>query len=119
MNGAASLTASPLLLVGAAVTLAALDFVGTVFAKEWASGHNHWFLAGGLLMFGVLFIVYALSLKTAELSTVTLGWMVFLQIGLLLIERFHYGVTLPSGKWIAIAAILCLQAYLILAPNGN
>lgn len=117
MRAAASLTASPLLLVSAAVTLATLDFVGAVFAKEWAAGHNHWFLGGGLLMFGVLFIVYAISLKTAELSTVTLGWIVLLQIGLLLVERFRYGVSLPGGKWAAIAATLLLQAYLILTPN--
>ena len=119
MRAAASLPTSPLLLIAAAVTLAALDFVGTVFAKEWAAGHNHWFLIGGLFMFGVLFIVYAFSLKTAELSTVTLGWIVFLQIGLLLVERFRYGVTLPGGKWAAIAAMLLLQAYLILTPNAK
>jgi hypothetical protein len=28
-------------------------------------------------------------------------------------------VVLPNGKWAAIVAILALQAYLVLAPNGR
>ena len=103
--------------LGAMLALAGLDVVGSVFAKEWAEGrHLGWFFAG-LLCFGVLFTVYATSLKVAELSVVTFGWIVFLQVGLLLYERLRYGVELPPAKWVAIAAILALQAYLILAPN--
>ena len=103
--------------LGAMLALAGLDVVGSVFAKEWAEGrHLGWFFAG-LLCFGVLFTVYATSLKVAELSVVTFGWIVFLQVGLLLYERLRYGVELPPAKWAAIAAILALQAYLILAPN--
>jgi hypothetical protein len=63
--------------------------------------------------------VYAVSLRVAELSTVTFGWIVTLQVGLLLLERIRYAVELPNGKWAAIVAILVLQAYLILAPNGS
>jgi hypothetical protein len=63
--------------------------------------------------------VYAVSLKVAELSTVTFGWIVTLQVGLLLLERIRYAVELPNGKRAAIVAILVLQAYLILAPNGS
>jgi hypothetical protein len=113
------MSVSPLLLVGAMLMLAALDFLGSVLAKEWAEGHNHWLFAAGLAAFGALFAVYAVSLKVAELSTVTFGWIVTLQVGLLLLERIRYAVELPSGKWAAIVAILVLQAYLILAPNGS
>jgi hypothetical protein len=104
---------------GAMVMLAALDFLGAVLAKEWAEGRNrnHWLFAAGLVAFGALFAVYAVSLKVAELSTVTFGWIVTLQVGLLLLERIRYAVELPNGKWAAIVAILVLQAYLILAPN--
>ena len=110
---------SPLLLVGAMLVLAALDFLGAVLAKEWATERNHWLFAGGLVAFGALFAVYAVSLRLAELSTVTFGWIVALQVGLLLLERVRYEVVLPSGKWAAIVGILALQAYLILAPNGE
>ena len=111
--------ASPVLLVGAMVMLAALDFLGAVLAKEWDEGRNHWLFAAGLVAFGALFAVYAVSLKVPELSTVTFGWIVTLQVALLLLERIRYAVELPNGKWAAIVAILVLQAYLILAPNGS
>jgi hypothetical protein len=87
--------------------------------KEWATERNHWLFAAGLVAFGALFAVYAVSLKLAELSTVTFGWIITLQVGLLLLERIRYAVVLPNGKWAAIVAILVLQAYLILAPNGE
>ena len=67
----------------------------------------------------MLFCVLAVSLKVAELTYVSLGWIVFLQVGLLAIDRFRYGVVVPPGKWVAIALILALQAYLLLAPNGE
>lgn len=107
----------PLVTLGAMLALAGLDFVGAVFAKEWAEGrHAGWFVAG-LFSFGLLFVVYAFSLQVAELSIVTFGWIIFLQVGLLAYERVRYGVELPPAKWAAIALILALQAYLVLAPN--
>jgi hypothetical protein len=93
--------------------------VGAVLAKEWTlRGQPVWFVAG-LAAFGLLFAVYALSLHVAELSIVTMGWIVFLQVGLLVVDSVRYGVTFPPGKWAAIGVILALQAYLVLAPNGS
>ncbi len=104
---------------GAMLTLAGLDMVGAVLAKEWAMRHQPvWFVAG-LSAFVLLFAVYAASLHIAELSVVTLGWIVFLQVGLLVIDHLRYGVMFPPGKWAAIGVILILQAYLVLAPNGG
>lgn len=105
--------------VGAMIALAGLDFVGSVFAKEWADGkHPLWFLAG-LLTFGLLFVVYATSLRFAELSTVTFGWIVLLQVGILLYERLRFAVDISPDKGFAIVAILVLQAYLVLAPGSG
>jgi len=106
------------LSLAAMLALAGLDFVGALFAKEWAERQHAGFFLAGLLCFGVLFAVYAASLRVAELSVVTFGWIVFLQVGLLVLDRVRYGVELPPGKWAAIAVILVLQAYLILVPNG-
>ncbi|MBA3852418.1 MAG: hypothetical protein H0X59_08660 [Chloroflexi bacterium] len=103
--------------LAAMLALAGLDFVGALFAKEWAERQHAGFFLAGLLCFGVLFAVYAASLRVAELSVVTFGWIVFLQVGLLVLDRVRYGVELPPGKWVAIAVILVLQAYLVLAPN--
>jgi multidrug transporter EmrE-like cation transporter len=104
--------------LAAMVVLAALDFIGAIFAKEWTERQGHWLFLAGLATFGTLFTVYALVLKTAELSIVTIGWVVILQVGLVLIDRFRYGVELSGEKWLAIALNLLLQGYLVLAPNG-
>ncbi len=107
------------LAFGAMLALAGLDMLGAVLAKEWALRNQPvWFVAG-LAAFIVLFAVYAASLHVAELSIVTMGWIVFLQVGLLVIDSLRYGVTFPPGKWVAIGVILILQAYLVLAPNGG
>lgn len=101
----------------AMMLLAGLDFAGALFAKEWSDrGHFH-LLFGGLLSFALLFLVYARILKVAELSVVTLGWVIFLQLGIVAMDKFRYDVTLPLTKWAAIVAILLLQAYLIAGPS--
>lgn len=106
------------LACSAMLALAGLDMVGAVLAKEWALRHQPLWFVAGLAAFGLLFAVYAASLHIAELSIVTMGWIVFLQVGLLFIDSVRYGVTFPPGKWLAIGVILVLQAYLVLAPNG-
>jgi multidrug transporter EmrE-like cation transporter len=103
-------------LTGAMVVLAGLDFCGALLAKQWADrGSRPCFLIG-LATFAVLFAVYARSLKTAELSIVTMGWVVLLQVGLILVDRLRYDVPMSWDKWLAVAVILVLQAYLILDP---
>ena len=72
----------------------------------------------GAAAFLVLFWVYASALQYAELALVTMGWIVVLQVGLLLIDRFHFGVHLAPGKWVAAVIILVAQGYLLLGPSG-
>ena len=48
----------------------------------------------------------------------TIGWIVVLQVGLLLIDRFHFGVQLAPGKWLAVVVILVAQGYLLLGPTS-
>jgi hypothetical protein len=105
--------------LGVMLALAGLDFVGAFFAKE-ASERNHaGFFLAGLVAFVLLFAVYAASLRVAELTVVTFGWIIFLQIGIVLLDWRRYGLDLPAGKWLAIGALLLLQGYLLLAPNGE
>jgi hypothetical protein len=106
-----------LVLAGAMAILAGLDFGGALLAKQWADNGSRLCFAIGLLTFVVLFAVYATSLKTAELSVVTMGWVVLLQVGLILIDRFRYDVSISFDKWAAIVAILLLQTFLILDPK--
>ena len=107
----------PVVATIAMVCLAGLDLAGALFAKEWAEhgGIRALVLGGGTFL--VLFWVYASSLKYAELSIVTMGWVVMLQVGLIVIDTWRYGVELPTGKWVAIVVVLVAQAYLVLGPS--
>ena len=66
----------------------------------------------------LLFYVYASSLQYAELALVTLGWVVVLQVGVLMLDRMRYGHALSADKWAAVVVILAAQAYLLLASSG-
>ena len=99
--------------------LAALDLLGAIAAKEWAEKQSTTALGLGALAFVVLFWVYASSLQYAELAVVTMGWIVLLQVGIVLVDRLHFGATLPAGKLAAILVILAAQGYLLLAPSAT
>lgn len=103
----------------AMVALAALDLAGAFAAKEWVERRSPVPMVLGLVAFGVLFWVYASSLQYAELALVTMGWIVMLQVGLVVLDRVRYGVELPAGKWVAIVVLLAAQAYLLLAPAAS
>lgn len=104
----------PVVATVAMVLLAGLDLVGAVFAKEWADNGSLRGLVIGAGCFLVLFWVYASSLRYAELSLVTMGWIVILQVGVLLVDTLRYGVALPMDKLVAIAVVLVAQGYLLL-----
>ncbi len=99
--------------------LAALDLFGAFAAKEWAEKQNTVALGLGALSFLVLFWVYASSLQYAELAVVTMGWIVLLQVGILVIDRIAFDSSLPAGKLAAVVIILAAQGYLVLAPSGT
>lgn len=109
----------PVVATLAMVALAGLDLIGAYAAKEWAEQKNTLALVLGALAFLVLFWVYASSLQYAELAVVTMGWIVLLQVGIVLIDRIHFGATLPAGKMAAVVIILAAQAYLLLAPSST
>lgn len=103
-------------LTGAMILLAALDFCGALLARQWATAGSRPCFLVGVATFVVLFAVYAKSLETAELSVVTMGWVVLLQVGLILVDRFRYSVAMSWDKWLVVIVILMLQAYLMLDP---
>lgn len=111
----------PTWAVGAAamLALAALDLAGALAAKEWASSSRPTALFLGVAAFLTLFWVYASALQYAELALVTMGWIVILQVGLLVIDRFQFGVHLAPGKWVAVVVILVAQGYLLLGPGAD
>ncbi len=109
----------PVVAVVAMVILAVLDLAGAIAAKEAVERRSYALAVGGAVLYLLLFWVYASSLKVAELGPVTFGWIVVLQIGVLLVDRFQYGTQLPTGKWVAVAVLIAAQAYLLLAPSAD
>ncbi|WP_392542445.1 hypothetical protein [Oryzobacter telluris] len=107
----------PVVATLAMAALAGLDLVGAFAAKQWAEEKNTLALVLGAVSFLVLFWVYASSLQYAELAVVTMGWIVLLQVGIVVVDRVHFGATLPAGKMAAIVVILAAQGYLLLAPS--
>lgn len=106
-----------LLATGAVIILAALDLAGSYCALRYMqTGHQVWWSAGAVA-FIALFAVYCTCLRWAELGTVTLGWIVLLQVGVVTMDWVANGVTLPASKIAAIVAILALMAYVLLAPS--
>jgi hypothetical protein len=110
---------APLLLLGTALLLAGLDVAGALAAKAWSEHRSLVWFAVGLAFFGLLFWVYGSALRYAELAEVTIAWIVVLQVVLLLLDHFKYGVEIATPKWLAVVAILGLEAYLLLAPAGS
>lgn len=105
--------------VAAIIALAGLDLIGSYCAMRYLdTGHQLWWSAGAIAFLG-LFAVYSASLQWAELGTVTLGWIVFVQVGVLAMDRVANGTVVPPGKWIAMAAIFLLMTYILLVPNGK
>jgi hypothetical protein len=118
VTGAGSAT-RPLVAVAAMVALAALDLVGAVLAKHWSDHRSLVSLAGGMLVFVLLFLVYGSSLAYAELTTVTFGWIVMLQLGVVVLQRLQDGRPIGTDRVLAMTAMLALQAYLVLAPSAE
>ena len=108
---------TPVVAAVAMLLLAAVDLAGAYVAKEAVVRRSLPWGAAGIALFVLLFYVYASSLQYAELALVTLGWVVVLQVGVLLLDHLRYGSALSADKWAAIAVILAAQAYLLLASS--
>jgi len=107
----------PAVALVAMLVLAVLDLGGAYAAKEAVSRRSPVMAGVGVLLFVGLFWVYASSLQYAELGPVTLGWVVLLQVGVLMLDRYRYDTHLPTGKWVAVVIILAAQAYLLVGPQ--
>jgi hypothetical protein len=99
------------------VALAALDLGGAVLARRYLENRSWLVLGVGCGAFAVLFVVYAHGLRYAELTTITFGWVVLLQIGVIVIDHLDRGAALPTDRVLVIGSLLALQAYLVVVPS--
>jgi hypothetical protein len=108
---------TPVVAAVAMLLLAAVDLAGAYVAKEAVVRRSLPWAVAGIVLFVLLFYVYASSLQYAELALVTLGWVVVLQVGVLVLDHVRYGNALSADKWVAVAVILAAQCYLLLASS--
>lgn len=109
----------PVVAVVAMLLLGVLDLLGSVAAKEAVERRSvPWGVAGAALFLAV-FWVYASSLAVAGMAVVTLGWIVVVQVGVVVLDRYRYGEPLPRGAWAVVAVLLAAQAYLVAAPRAD
>ena len=106
-----------LVAVIAILSLAMLDLGGAFAAKEAVLRRSFPMAALGVTLFVLLFWVYASSLRYADLAPVTLGWVVVLQIGVVLLDRFRYQTPISRGQWAAVVVVIAAQAYLLLGSS--
>jgi hypothetical protein len=109
----------PVVATVAMILLAILDLAGAFAAKEAVERRSLGLALLGAGLFVAVFWVFMSSLRVAELAAVTFGWVVILQVGVVLLDRFRYGVIPAPGTWLAIVVLLVAQAYLILAPGSK
>ena len=109
----------PVVASVAMAVLAGLDLLGAIAAKEWAEKQSIAAIAFGTIASVALFWFYASSLQYAELAVVTMGWIVLLQVGIIIVDRVHFGTVLGPDKIGALIIILVAQGYLVLAPSSS
>ncbi len=102
--------------IGAIVTLAGLDLAGALLAKEFSIKPRWFILVFGLGAFALLFVVYVKSLSLTELWVVTFGWVVLLEVGVLLLDRFRFDTHIPPHK-LALAAVIVLLQVALMWPH--
>jgi hypothetical protein len=108
----------PVVAVVVMVLLGVLDLAGSIAAKEAVDRRSLAWGAAGALIFLAVFWVYLAGLAVAGLAVVTLGWIVVVQVGVVVLDRYRYGEPLPRGAWVVVVVLLVAQAYLMLAPRS-
>jgi hypothetical protein len=105
-----------LLAVAGIILITGLDLLASVLAKEWALRQRLLLLGGGVALYTAVYLIYALSLRTATLTVITLGWTVLLQVLVVLVDRFRYGAQLGLDHWVIIALLIFGLVYLTVRP---
>jgi hypothetical protein len=104
---------------GLMLTLASIDFGAALVAKDFADRRRLPALLVGCGLQIALFLVYAVALRIAELSIVTMGWIVLLQVALIGTDVTRNGLRLSAPQWSAVGLVVVLQVYLVATTDGQ
>ncbi len=104
-------------MIGLTLLLAGLDVTESVLAKEWLLRRSPWVLIAGLVSSIMLFVLFVVAIGYTEMSTVTIGWIVVMQLGLMVTETVRYGVSHSTDRWVVMGLIVCLLGYLVASTS--
>jgi hypothetical protein len=107
------------IVIGLTLALAGVDVAESILAKEWSIRRSPWLLVAGIVASALVFVLFVLAIGYTEMSTVTIGWIVLLQVGLMVTETVRYDVSHSTDRWLAMGAIVCLLAYLVASPSST
>ncbi len=97
--------------------LVGVDLIGSVAIKEAGLRRSPALAFVGVLAFVCLALVLYLALQYAELTLVSLCWIVLVQVGVMLVDHFLYGVTPGNVQLLAIGVALVALGVALLAPT--
>jgi uncharacterized membrane protein YhaH (DUF805 family) len=106
-------------LLAAILTLAGLDVAAAVAFKEAARQSNPLYAIYGVALFVGVGAVLTMTLELAELTIVSLGWIVMFQVVIMLIDHIRYDVTPGRVQLAAIVVALLALVVAGLAPASS
>ena len=101
------------------LALALIDFAAALVAQDFADRRRVSALLLGCGLQVVLFLVYALALRVATMSIVTMGWIVLLQVAIISTDVARGGLHLRWAQWCAVTLVILAQVYLVATTNGR
>lgn len=105
-------------LLGAMLLLATLDATAALFLKEAVQHRNPLFAVYGIVLMVAVAGVLMWTLELAELTIVSLGWIILFQVAVMVIDRYRYDVVPGRVQLIAIIVAVIALAVAALAPNA-
>jgi hypothetical protein len=103
-------------LLGVVLLLASLDLIGSVLLKEAMLRRSPVLAIAGAGVFVFLAMTLALALEVAELSLVSLGWIVLLQVAVMVVDATRYGYTPGRVQLVAICVAMLALVVAVVAP---
>lgn len=106
-------------LLAAILVLAGLDVAAAVAFKEAARQSNPLYAIYGVALFVGVGAVLTMTLELAELTIVSLGWIVMFQVVIMFIDHIRYDVTPGPVQMAAIVVALMALVVAGLAPAAS
>jgi energy-converting hydrogenase Eha subunit C len=104
-------------LVAVVAVLAGLDIAGTVALKEAALRREPALAVLGVGLFVALAGCLYIAIALADLTWVSLGWIIAVQVAVVVVDRLRYDVHLSPGQGAALSVAIAALVVACLLPS--